>query len=171
MQSISCAHRYRDDRRQLFRVPEVASRVGRGRRRARCRLGLDRGHRAFETLPHWGHIEVLGVEVSQPMRHSGPDSCGQTRRNFVCAISQRHPHRETLGEILSGGIVFGVGGNEIHIVLLRLDPARRGSMTGIKRGVRAFVNEGFFKYAFGLIQIRLTCMNEISSYGLGYSPL
>ena len=104
--------------------------------------------------------KVLGVEVGQPMRHSGPDGCCQTRRNSVCTISQRHPHRETLGEILSGGIVFGVGGNEIHVVLLRLGPARRGSMTGIKRGVRAFVNEGFFKNAFGLPQIRLPCMNK-----------
>ena len=33
-------------------------------------------------------------------------------------------------------------------------------MTGIERGVRAFVNEGFFKNAFGRIQICLTCMNK-----------
>ena len=56
-------------------------------------------------LPHRGHIEVLSVEVNQPVWHSGPDGFGQTGKDFVFAISQGHPHRETLGEILARRII------------------------------------------------------------------
>ena len=33
-----------------------------------------------------------GVETSQPVWHSGPDGCGQTGRDVVFAVLQRHPH-------------------------------------------------------------------------------